>query len=200
MQTCWSTIVPHHKLVYNRSFHFYTYSPPMNLNGLMISPYILYSITLHLLPMYCMLYRRAPFKRRAKSLGACTQGMDGWKLTLGWSWLGLAEGIARRPNKGLAGQLWITVFSQSGLFLTREINKRNTHHQWYLGWILLHPWMLCSRFSMQEHLPKVSTFPKLHKKKKIAIVNPSSTMWRPPHIKAKKVGSCTRFTPALPCG
>ena len=57
-------------------------------------------------------------------------------------------------------------------------------------------------FSMQEHLPKVSTFPKLHtkKKQKIAIVNPSSTVRRPPHIRAKKVGSCTRFTPALPCG
>ena len=91
-----------------------------------ISPYILCYITLHLLPTYCILYRRAPFKRRAKSLGACTQGMDGWKFTLGWSWLGLAVGIARRPNKGLAGRLRITEFSQSGLFLTRVINKRNT--------------------------------------------------------------------------
>jgi hypothetical protein len=91
-----------------------------------ISPYILCYITLHLLPTYCILYRWAPFKRRDKSLGACTQGMDGWKFTLGWSWLGLAVGIARRPNKGLAGRLRITVFSQSGLFLTRE-NKQAKH-------------------------------------------------------------------------
>jgi hypothetical protein len=35
---------------------------------------------------------------------------------------------ARRPIKGLAGRLWIKVVSQSGLFLTREINQRNTPH------------------------------------------------------------------------
>ena len=98
-----------------------------------ISPYILCYITLHLLPTYCILYRRAPFKRRDKSLGACTQGMFGWKLTLGWSWLGLAVGIARRPNKGLAGRLRITEFSQSGLFLTRVINKRNTYNWSTIG-------------------------------------------------------------------
>jgi hypothetical protein len=50
----------------------------------------------------------------------------------------LAVGIARRPNKALAGRLRITVFSQSGLFITREINKRNTRSRsplLFLYWI-----------------------------------------------------------------
>ena len=63
-----------------------------------------------------------------------------------------------------------------------------SNHRRYLGWTLLHPWMLCSRFQYAGastqglYLPKAST----QKKQKLAIVNPSSTIQRPPHIRDQK--------------